>query len=398
MNRTINNRHGFTLVELLVVISIIAMLAALLLPAISAAREQGRRAQCINNQRQVAFALLNYEATKKSLPALRAPLKPATYWLNSGLNKAAQTTPADNVELTWVSFILPFMEQNTAWGQINSGNIPDITLYELALPVMQCKSSNGISAGDNRISYVANAGPRNYAIDKEYGHTGRDGRYAKMYTVFFDHFATVGTWRDVANDSLDRCTSKITVDDISSMDGTSATILISENEDAGHWIWGSTGGYQSSSGFPLPVASRGIQGTGNWDWDTLRPSEGQACLENMEGLVGFTYPAYSVDGNAEVVIDDYLRPNYIPLVVGGVDGVLPPLFVNEGRLNSGAVFDNVVQERSRKARPSSGHPGVVVATFCDQSVRTLGDDMDKLLFVQLCRPGCGVILNMRDLD
>jgi len=65
MNTSTPNRLGFTLVELLVVISIIAILAAMLMPAIQAAREAARRAQCTNNQRQIAFALQNYELQKR---------------------------------------------------------------------------------------------------------------------------------------------------------------------------------------------------------------------------------------------------------------------------------------------------------------------------------------------
>src|SRR6516164_7556407 len=94
-------RGGFTLIELLVVIAIIGMLIALLLPAVQFARESARRAQCINNLKQIGLALHNYVASGGSLPFGQGP-EPANAWYG------------------WSSLamLLPYMEQGNIYNAI----------------------------------------------------------------------------------------------------------------------------------------------------------------------------------------------------------------------------------------------------------------------------------------
>ena len=99
-------RRGFTLVELLVVIAIIGILVALLLPAIQAAREAGRRAQCKNHLRQIAVACLNYESGLKAFPAGGWGFK----WMGDPDHGMGRGQPGG-----WIFQVCPYLEEEAAF-------------------------------------------------------------------------------------------------------------------------------------------------------------------------------------------------------------------------------------------------------------------------------------------
>ncbi len=104
-------RAGFTLIELLVVIAIIAVLIALLLPAVQAAREAARRAQCINNHKQIGLACMNYESSNGCLPPGASE---SMIYDTSGVPNGLSSSHS------YLVAILPYLEGTALWNSINT--------------------------------------------------------------------------------------------------------------------------------------------------------------------------------------------------------------------------------------------------------------------------------------
>ena len=105
------SRRAFTLVELLVVIAIIGMLVALLLPAVQAARESGRRSQCANNLKQIGLAAQSYHSALGNFP-------PAG--LNYGAIYGTPVVPYNNIMNTsGFLLMLPHLEQQPIFDDYN---------------------------------------------------------------------------------------------------------------------------------------------------------------------------------------------------------------------------------------------------------------------------------------
>ena len=151
-------RTAFTLVELLVVIAIIGSLIAVLLPAVQAAREAGRRIQCANNIRQLALATLGYESANRTLPP-------------SGLMKVSSkgvVDPRSGKMFSWIVFILPYIEETAIFNRFDfSKSVFDQSDDLLSTPLMPLlcpsDSASGRTFTDSQLTKGKHLAKGNYA-------------------------------------------------------------------------------------------------------------------------------------------------------------------------------------------------------------------------------------------
>jgi len=206
----VTRARGFTLVELLVVVTIISLLMALLLPAIQIARETARRASCQSNLKQVGLGLQNYHSQYEVLPP----------GMRMHAMKNRPSTP-------WRVLVLPFVEEQALFDQIAPieaashslyGGMSDLSPRQISLPLLGCPSAEPTEGTDQVSHYAGVAGTpgEGESWDLEDVHAGDVQRNGVLYPE-----------------------SRVRLDHIN--DGTSHTIAVGERTYLfRHWLIGAT--------------------------------------------------------------------------------------------------------------------------------------------------------------
>ncbi len=202
--------RGFTLVELLVVMAVIAVLIALLLPAVQQAREAARLVQCRNNLKQMGLALHNYASIHGLFPPSSTSQIDFGVW---------SPQPTQYHLHSWTSLLLPLMEQTNLEAKINynvSALDPlNATVAATIIPTYRCPTYSGPSYSRSPM-YLALGGKyaiRNYAA---MGGTTVGKFYQHPDGAFFARSST-------------------RIEEIT--DGSSTTIFIVETREPDAMVW-----------------------------------------------------------------------------------------------------------------------------------------------------------------
>jgi prepilin-type N-terminal cleavage/methylation domain-containing protein len=332
-------KSGFTLVELLVVISIIGMLMALLLPQIQSARETARGNTCRNNLRSLAVAAFNYQTRNGSYPGYMNVLQNVSgdafkFDHSSGLQSVSGTT----TPVSWAVMLFPDIDRQGLYDQwrINPAdtNTPPQNL-KIYIEQLVCASDPAPSKTlVTPISYVVNTGQQDALVSAASG-TWRDPQSSGM---FFDAF----TFNPLSGNATSGRT--ITMRDELCRDPKDKTVLMTENVDARNYMF--------------DLTNEG--GSNNW-----------LAAEAAVGSI-FIFGTCSQTGTTSAPI---MTPNSINTSYTGS-------FRINSYAGSGLETDATAQAYAF-ARPSSKHPQLVNIAFVGQNVQAMRDSLSYYVFAKL---------------
>jgi prepilin-type N-terminal cleavage/methylation domain-containing protein/prepilin-type processing-associated H-X9-DG protein len=297
-------RQAFTIVELLVVISIIAMLSAILLPAVNQAREAGRQSVCTNNMAQLGKAIQVYSAAKSKLPPYLSEIAPgiAGPYVYSILRQIDKGTVADGIE-----------------EQIALNNNVGAYLDQLDgyFKILVCPSdAPSVDLDKGPISYVANGGLVDIAAQDIPPDWPENGSMSRTFPFLANY----------NNREKTKLTNSL--DYISSHDGVSTTLLLAENVRATTW---EPRVLQNPSQPDGELRDLEVEWTFLWDPEVDDPSAPPSNVSSPTPFPGFNL---AVDVSVtDAGVDPTNIRNYIQYVT-----------------------------------PSSRHAGGFIATFCDGHV------------------------------
>jgi prepilin-type N-terminal cleavage/methylation domain-containing protein len=213
-------RRAFTLIELLVVIAIIAVLIALLLPAVQAAREAARRAQCVNNLKQLGLAAQNYVSSNNVFP-------PQTSWPTMAANMTGNTA-GFAWGFTWYYALFPQLEQTQIFNSVNFSLSPadpsQVSAAVTKVSALLCpsESANLQLYSSTNLFTLATGNAYFYSVSNYVGNYGGPAAYTP-------YSGTIIPGYDLENGGMSNGAARLSIVGIQSvMDGTSNTGLFSE--------------------------------------------------------------------------------------------------------------------------------------------------------------------------
>lgn len=328
-----NAPAGVTLVELLVVISIVATLAALLMPALSMVREAARKTSCVNNLASIAKGCMAYEAALGQLPGWRNRL--------DGFSRSkVQSNEKEKACVSWAVSLLPYLGEREIFGwyekytgTANVDNAESKRIAPYVCPSVAAETQQKVPAA---LSYAVNAGSGGRVLKG----AGAAARQYRGDGVFVDAVGNVFSSTDTYVTAVQQYQpATASLEMVGAGDGDASTVLVAER-----------------AGLLVPK-------TVKWSANPRPAASGAPASETLHA---FLQPIDIVSGSS-----------YSPDPKTGRNG-----WMSEAKRLVDFEDGTKVPEAFLRY-PSSAHGKGFPVAFCDGHVQVLGENIDPWVYAQL---------------